>query len=93
LAEGFYNPDTKKLIKNQYSIDDRYYISSVEFNDISLYKFNLYGKYQDLSQEVIPSIPNDTDYKYRVAHLTIRAVDDFKTLEKIQSQLPNNELI
>lgn len=93
LAEGFYNPDTQKLIKTQYSIDDRYYISSVEFNDISLYKFNLYGKYQDLSQEVIPSIPNDTDYKYRVAHLTIRAVDDFKTLEKIQSQLPNNELI
>ena len=93
LAEGFYNSDTQRLVKNQYLVNDRYYIDSVKFTDLSLYKFNLYAKYQDLTQEVVPSIPNDTDYKYKVAHITIRSVDNFETLEKIQSQLPNNELI
>jgi hypothetical protein len=56
-------------------------------------KFDLYSKYQDFSDEILPSVPDDTDYKYKVAHLTIRAVKDYAELEKVQNKLPNNELI
>lgn len=33
-----------------------------------------YSKYYDFSNKIIPSIPSDNDYKYEVAHITIRSV-------------------
>jgi hypothetical protein len=93
LAEGFYDINSKTLNSEIVELSDRYYINDVTFENVDLYKFNLYSKYQDFSNEILPSTPDDTDYKYRVAHLTIRAVKDYAELEKIQKQLPNNELI
>lgn len=93
LAEGYYDVNSKRLVKNISYISERYYISAVTFNNLSLYKFNLYSKYQDFSEEVNPSTPSDSDYRYRVAHLTIRSIENYEKLEEIQSQLPNNELI
>lgn len=61
--------------------------------DLTLSKLNFYSKYQDFSRQVIPSAPTDQDYKYRVAHLTIRSVTNQNQLTEIQYQLPNNELI
>jgi len=93
LLEGFYDINDKNIQSSIVELSDRYYIDSINFNNLSLYKFNFYSKYQDFSTEILPSTPDDTDYKYRVAHLTIRAVKDYAELEKIQNQLPNNELI
>lgn len=93
LAEGYYDINNKHLVKNINSVPERYYINTVTFNNLSLYKFNLYSKYQDFSEEVNPSTPSDSDYRYKVAHLTIRSIENYEKLEEIQSQLPNNELI
>jgi hypothetical protein len=53
----------------------------------------MYSKYQDFSEEVNPSTPSDSDYKYNVAHITIRSVKDYSELKSIESKLPNNELV
>jgi len=55
----------------------------VQFSDIWLYKFNAYSKYQDFSESVIPTTPSDTDYKYSVAHITIRSVANEQVLKNI----------
>jgi hypothetical protein len=58
-----------------------------------LSKFNSYVKHQDFSYEVIPSIPDEDDYKFKAAHITIRSVTNKEVLNKIKSQLLENELI
>lgn len=93
LAEGYYNPNTRKLEKYRYEIPEAYTFYRIGMNTSELYKFNAYSKYQDFSHEVVPSKPNDDDYKYKVAHITIRSVDTFETLESIEDELLINELI
>ena len=93
LAEGYYNPFTGRLDKYRYELEDAYTFDTVGLNESTLYKFNAYSKYQDFSHEVVPSKPNDDDYKYKVAHLTIRSIDTFETLESIEDELLINELI
>lgn len=74
--------------------DDRLNFVRVNFTgDTALSKFKFYSKYQDLSHNIIGTRPSDDDYKYRVAHLTIRAVKDQKELIDVHQQLLNNELI
>jgi hypothetical protein len=92
FAEGYYNPSTNTLSKSRYELSAPYTFKTVGFNSGYIYKFNAYSKYQDFSHEVIPSKPNDDDYKYRAAHLAIRSVDDFTTLENIEDELLINEL-
>ena len=91
--QGYWNLETNRLQKGVYNISDRYTISSVEFRDLNVYKFDGYSKYQDFSRTVMPSTPSDEDYKYRVAHITIRSVKNIVDLEEIKDQLPTNELI
>ena len=91
LAEGYYNGNT--LQQYLYDISNVYYINTVTFTDLNLSKLNFYSKYQDFSNQVIPSAPSDQTYKYGAAHITIRSVSDTSVLESIQDQLLNNELI
>lgn len=93
LLEGYYNPSTNRVVKNRIELNTPYCISDVTFNAGELYKFNGYSKYQDFSHQVIPSKASDSDYKYKVAHLAIRSVDDFDELELVEDYLLNNELI
>ena len=91
LKEGYlYNG---KLYSTPKYINDQYYFTSIVFNNLSLSKLNLYSKYQDFSNQVIPNAPTDEDYKYKVAHLTIRSVSTKAVLDSIRNQLPENELI
>lgn len=92
LVEGYYNHDKNILdnVAHDFGITTPVKIA---FNQMLLYKFDMYSKYQDFSSEVIPSTPSDQDYKYRVAHLTIRAVKNYGELETIVNYLPDNELI
>ena len=91
LKEGYLYEG--KLYNTPKYINSIYYFTSVIFNALSLSKLNLYSKYQDFSNQVIPSAPTDEDYKYKVAHLTIRSVSTKSVLDSIKNQLPENELI
>ena len=91
IAEGYYNGTS--LQQNICYTDKEYIISSINFRDITLNKCKIYSKYQDFSKQIIPSQPTDSKYSYKVAHITIRSVDTYNTLDKIKNQLPENELI
>ena len=93
LGEGYYNSNLNELQSSLFDISRRYTISTVDFTDLNLFKFNLYSKYQDFGNEVQPSTPSDTDYRYKVAHITIRSVTDYNELKSIYTKLPDNELI
>lgn len=73
--------------------DADYSFSKVTMTDLELSQLAFYSKYQDFTHEVIPSAPNDEEYKLKAAHITIRSVDTEDTLKDIKEQLPNNELI
>lgn len=91
LLEGYYK---NGIIQDNITYQDHsFYFKSLYFTDLNLSKLDFYSKYQDFSSQVIPSTPSDEDYKYKVAHITIRSVESENVLESIKSQLPNNELI
>lgn len=93
LLEGYYNINTNTLSKTVSTLETSYTINSINFGPGTLYKFNAYSKYQDFSRKIIPSKPNESDYRYKAAHLTIRAVDSFEELESIEDFLLENEMI
>lgn len=94
ILEGYYNPDKNKVQSSIYLLDDIYNLEKITlFAEQNLYKFDIYTKYQDFSIDVQASIPTDTDYKYKVAHLTIRSVDNSQELAAVKPYLLNNELI
>ena len=74
-------------------LDNRYYFNTIDFTDTVISKCKFYSKYQDFTQDVIPSKPSDEDYKFKVAHLTIRSVEDQAMLLSVKDQILNNELI
>ena len=93
LKEGFLSSNWTELSPSKYDIGDAYYIKKVTFTDLELSKMTFYSKYYDFSNKIIPSTPSDNDYKYEVAHITIRSVKSELILQGIKNQLPNNELI
>lgn len=93
LHEGYYNKNNKNIDSFITELDNNYTVKYVEMTDLDLFQLDFYSKYQEFTQEVMPSKPNDQDYKYRVAHLTIRSVKNTEELDLIKNQLPNNELI
>ena len=93
LKEGYYDMDNFKIMDYIKEVDHSYYPTEIELSDMCLYQLDVYSKYQEFTHDVLPSKPNDQDYKYRVAHITIRSVRDTTELDSIRTQLPNNELI
>lgn len=93
LKEGYINTSFNGISDYKIDIGDSYYIKQSVFTNLNLAKFNFYTKYQDFSKQVIPSAPTDEDYRYRVAHITIRSVKTEPILQELKDQLPNNELI
>lgn len=81
--------DTKRNLE----IQNRYNIASIAFDTMTVYKFDVYSKWEDFSNNVIPSAPSDQDYKFKAAHITIRSVKSYDVLEKLKDQVLNNELI
>ena len=74
-----------------YEVDYKYSIESIEFVEQTLYRMKFYSKYEDFSEEVIPSSPEE-DYSYKVSHLSIRSVKNEEMIENIKEQLHENEL-
>jgi len=94
-AEGFWLNDN--LYDNEVALgtkeNTRYVPYSIEFTDSTIYKFNMYSRYQNFTNNVESFVSDDTDYKYRAAHITIRSVATYDILNDIKEQLPYNELI
>ena len=82
--------DTGRSTANEVAY--KYSIESISFVEQTLYRMKFYTKYEDFSEEVIPSAPED-DYTYKAAHLTIRSVKNADMMERIKEQLHDNELI
>lgn len=94
IVEGYLNLDNKSLTNSLITREERYTINSISFKEgLTLSKAIIYSKYQDFSQEVIPSTPTDSGFSYKAAHITIRSVSTYDVLNSIKSQLPENELI
>ena len=97
IVEG-YLTDADKLAfatdgeSTVYEVAYKYSIESIDFVDQTLYRMKFYTKYEDFSEEVIPSAPED-DYSYKAAHITIRSVKNSAMMERIKEQLHENELI
>lgn len=89
-AEGYYYDNKLNKIRND--IGYQYYPNSVVFTDTDLSLFDICSKYQDFSNQVIPSAPSEQNYKYEVSHITIRSVKSEDVLQKIKNQIQNNEL-
>lgn len=97
IVEGYLMPNVDRLSfatedSTVYEVAYKYSIESIEFVEQTLYRMKFYTKYEDFSEEVIPSAPED-DYTYKVAHLTIRSVENSAMIERIKEQLHENELI
>ena len=100
IVQGYYNKDDGKLYKNIQDLGDQYFFSRFYFGKLNLNKLAFYSRYQDFTKfinetdkVVKPNIPNASDYRYKVAHITIRSVSDEAELTEIKQYLPNNELI
>lgn len=95
LAQGYVVPTTDgyNLSKYLYKLSNPYYPSSITFTDTTLTKFNIYSKYEDFSNDVIPSPPVESGLKYKVSHITIRSVESEDVLDKIIKDLQPNELV
>lgn len=89
-TEGYYYNGV--LNKTRKDIDYTYYPNRVVFKDTNISLFDICSKYQDFSNQVIPSAPSEQDYKYKVSHITIRSVKTEDVLKSIKDQIQNNEL-
>ena len=81
-------------------LDKTFYLNSIIFLNESeekseiLYKFDLYSKFQDFTEEVEGTTPKDPeDFKYTTAALTIRSMSTYDLIDSHKNQLQNNELI
>lgn len=94
IQQGYYNETTNRLQNKSITFNDtRYIIDSIDFNNLTLSKFNIYSKYQNFSKEIESVNPNDNTDRYKVAHITIRSIATYQDLVEIKDELPENELI
>lgn len=102
LKEGYWNGfGLQTEMDENCEFSKRYSIGSLKFGDtedpaytgMTLYRMKFYTKYEDFSEEVISSAPNEDDWKYGTAHITIRSVEDSSILEKVKDQLKEDELV
>ena len=92
LYEG-YLTTLGTLSDTRVEVPERFTIHSIEFDRLTLSRMKFYTKFEDFSETVIPSKPSENDWKYEVAHLAIRSVENTDMLNSIEGQLKENELI
>lgn len=88
IASGYWKNNT--LYSDVKELDNSYYITGVSFIDLTLTKYKSYSRYQDFTEEVIPQAPDDSTYKYKAAHLTIRGCTKAQA-DQISNQLLPHE--
>lgn len=91
-VNGYLNLNNE-IIYTPFYINDRYIFNKITFTDITLSKLDFYSKYNDFTNQVQESTVSDDPYKYEAAHITIRSVKKYETLELIKDQLLDDELI
>ena len=95
IVEGYLtDDDTLSPVRvDSFIYDNRYSIKCIEFSNLILSRMKFYTKYEDFSEGVISTAPSETDYKYEVAHIAIRSVENTSTLNAVADHLRDNELI
>lgn len=91
IKKGYF--DNQQLFDSKKELDKILTFDSIKVNDLDMSKLNCYSKYYDFSSEVVPTKPNEEDYKYEVAHITIRSVKTKGVADGILKQLLNDELV
>lgn len=92
LFEG-YLTNNGLLTDTRVDLVERFSIKSIQFDDLTLSRMKFYTKFEDFSEEVISSAPSESDYKYEVAHIAIRSVQNTEMLNTVADHLKDNELI
>lgn len=92
LFEG-YLTNNGLLVDTRVDLVERFSIKSIQFDNLTLSRMKFYTKFEDFSEEVISSAPSEQDYKYEVAHIAIRSVQNKSVLETVKDHLRDNELI
>ena len=95
IVEGYLTDDDElsPVRIDSFIYNNRYSIKCIEFSNLTLSRMKFYTKFEDFSEGVITSAPSETDYKYEVAHIAIRSVDNSATLKAVADHLRDNELI
>lgn len=99
VAEGYYKDGIFGNEKHLLEVTEKLYITEIQIDatsPITIEKLKVCTKYQDFSNNIISSKPNYNDeYKYEAAHITIRSVENYATLDAstYKSALLPNELI
>lgn len=92
IANGYLDLNNNILSLFPVYLDIEPKFTSITLNNLDLYELSSYSKYQDFSEEVIPSKPNE-EYKYDVAHIAIRSVNTYEALQNVSKKLMDSELV
>lgn len=91
----YFKDDYTTLQSSEPSLNHIPYINYVTFNNITIWRHDLYTKSQGLMENVqIETTQPPTDnFTFKTAHITIRSVANKDTLDKIKDKILDNELI
>lgn len=83
-----------RLVSSEAICEERYHVSGVTFNNITLYKCNFYSKSSGFTNDdVLSSLTPNEDFTFRAAHLAIRSVSTKDVLLQVKNRLLENELV
>lgn len=92
INTGYINNNS--LSNSEVILDSRYYINSVNFSNINLYKCSFYSKQSSFTNDdVLSSLTPNEQFTFKAAHITIRSVATKEILLQLQSRLMENELV
>ena len=82
------------LVNQEFDCGNSYYVNSVNFSNVDLYKCNFYSKSSSFTNsDILSSITPNNNFTYKAAHITIRSVENKDTLLRIKDRLLENELV
>lgn len=91
LINGYLN--NNELVQNEYPLNNKYYIYSVDASRANAEKLNIYSQNKEVGNYIQAEVPGEDEDSYRVAHIAIRSCKNYEVIEKIKDQLVKNELI
>ena len=91
LINGYLNNNA--LVQNEYPLNNKYYIYSVDASRANAEKLNIYSQNKEVGNYIQAEVPGEDEDSYRVAHIAIRSCKNYEVIEKIKDQLVKNELI
>ena len=95
IFSKYFMEDLLSLSDSEKLLSKKYFIEEILLDNVSVWKCNFYVKEQAFTN--ISDVPSEKgitdDFTYKVAHLTIRSVKTYSTLQALRSRLLQNELV